>query len=721
MSSVTEAGRSPEPTRFSLLGPVRAWRGGAPVDLGPPQRRAVLAVLLLRLDRPVTVKEVIAAVWGATPPSTAAGSVQTHVSLLRSTLEPTRSRRTGGSVLQSVAGGYRIGGDADLDLVAVRKGLARARAMRAAGDLAGAATQYRCTLDLWYGEPLADVPGPAADAERRRLGETRLEAVEERLEVELRLRRFHGVVSELAALTAAHPVRERLRVLQLQALHGSGRRAEALAAYAEARRVLARELGVEPGGQLRRLYQFVLADERMGVPPVGPRPSLAGTGSPRVGTGPEGGQAGAVPARVPPVAGDPAPPPAQLPAPPRRFTGRRAELHRVLAATGQRDPSGLPLVLVTGMAGVGKTALALRAAHELRDQYPDGQLFARLHGCESAADPAAVLAGFLRALGAPPSAATVGPAERSALYRTLLADRRVLIVLDDAHSAEQVAALLPGSPRCGVLVTARRRLAELEAECRVELTALTPDDSLALLCALAGPTLTIGETAALRRLGDACHGLPLALRAIGARLVSNPQWSAAALATRLSPDRPHLVELRAGALDVAASLDRGYRQLDPYAARVLRLLALPGPRVVTPQVAAAVLGDSAGEVEAALDRLADRYLLESPEPGRFAYHRLVQLFARQLAAAEDSVADRDVALLRFAHHHLRPDGPEAKPGPGITDRDTRDWLDRRRAALVGLVRRYGRHPGLGPGLGADLLSALARPLAVGAGGCGDTG
>jgi DNA-binding SARP family transcriptional activator len=686
-ASTTPAGS----VRFSTLGPLRAWRAGAAVDLGPPQRRAVLVPLLLRRGQAVGTGEIIAAVWGDSPPGTAAGSVQTHLSMLRSALEPGRSPRAAGSILESVNGGYRADRDIILDAGTLSERLEEARALGAAGEFEAAATRYRQSLGMWHGEPLGGIPGPYAAAERSRLREHRMQIVEALLDAEICAGNFTTAVSELAALTTAHPTRERLRELQLRALHGCGRRTEALAAFADVRRLLVQGQGIEPGAELRRLHRLILCDG----PPADPVPS--------------GSTADSSPDRP---AGRPAarglPRPAQLPSSTPGFIGRDTELGLVVAAAGPSAAGASPLVLITGMAGTGKTALTVRAAHELRGAFPDGQLYAALGGdANRPADPAAVLTGFLRALGAPEPVASATLHERVGLYRTVLAERQVLILLDDAHSAAQVAALVPGAAGCAVLVTAGRRLMDLPTTFRTELNALAPADARVMLGQCAGPERATDDPAALQRLTDACHGLPLALRVIGARLAAHPQWPLGALAARVGGRRPHLAEFRAGALDVVAGLDAAYRQLHPVAARALRLMALPGSATVLPATAATVLDEPQARVEVALHQLAERFLLGSPAPERYAFHPLVQAYARQRSAIEDSPSDRDLALLRFAHVSLRGlRQPVVRSARETSERDAGDWLAQRRAELVKLARRYARHPGMEPQMSSALLTGL---------------
>ncbi|GAA3439126.1 hypothetical protein GCM10018954_087460 [Kutzneria kofuensis] len=438
---------SSEPLRFTLLGPVRVWRGDRELTLGPPQRKAVLATLLLRADQVVTASELVDAVWGESAPASVHGVVQTHVSMLRSVLEPERPRRGQASVLRSVGNGYSLAvGSAGYDLREFEKTLELARQHREEGNARDAVEWYAKALAMWQGEPLSAIPGPGAVIERARLSEIVLGVQEERLELMVALGRHTAAVTELAALTSAHPVRERLRALHMKALSRSGRRADALQVYTDTRRVMVDELGIEPGAELRELHHRLLAVDEPRQQPVAPPP--------------------AQPSRRPivPFMDEPLPAPispAQLPADVADFTGRTALVKRLTAMlTPRTHRTAPPRALVAGIGGVGKTALAVHAAHQVRQHYPDGQLYVDLRGAgPDAADPLNVLSAFLRAFGVSPNSTPADLDERAAMYRSVLASRRVLVVLDDAADAAQIQHLLPGSATCGVGVGPRSRAA----------------------------------------------------------------------------------------------------------------------------------------------------------------------------------------------------------------------------------------------------------------------
>ncbi|NUT90544.1 MAG: AAA family ATPase, partial [Saccharothrix sp.] len=403
-----------EPLRFEVLGLLRVVRGGREVDLGAAKQRAVLAVLLLARNTPVSRDHIIEAVWGDATPTSAVNLVQTYVAGLRRALEPSRARRAPAETLTSVGDGYLLRVDpAAVDLDTFERGVAAAGRLRSTGDLEAAARVLDEALALWRGEPLGGVTGLFAEVERGRLGERRLAVLEERAELLLLIGRGAELVQELAALVAEHPLRERVHGLLMRSLCQAGRQAEALGVYREARRVLVEELGVEPGPELRRLQQAVLSGENpeperptrpMVIPPQPPEPALPTT-------------------------------PAQLPRAPVSLIGRDAELAELDGLLASHPSGGLVLV-VTGPAGVGKTALALHWAHRVRDEFPDGQLYVDLHGYDPNQEPLGageVLNRFLRTLGVPSADIPVTVEERSALFRTLIADRRMIVMLDNAR------------------------------------------------------------------------------------------------------------------------------------------------------------------------------------------------------------------------------------------------------------------------------------------------
>ena len=451
-------GRPSDSLRFAVLGPVRAWQGERELDLGSPQQRAVLATLLSRRGRPVTVGELVGAVWGEEPPTAAVSVLRTYVSRLRKVLEPGRAAGSPPRVVVSVADGYlgRVPeGALDLGVFEVR--LTEAKKLRAAGDVSAAAELLHTALGEWEGTPLAGLPGPLAEAERSRLHEERLNTLETRLEIDVQLGRHSEVIAELTSLTGEYPLREQLCRLLMLALYRSGRQAEALAAYRRTRRILVTELGIEPGAPLRELHDRILAADKSLVP----SPTARETDPLEA------------PADLPEwtrqyssASADTAARPAQLPADLTAFTGRRAELEqtRALLPVDGRKPSTVVISAIDGMAAIGKTTLAVHWANRIAHRFPDGQLFINLRGFDPVAQimpPGEAIRTFLDAFDVPPQRIPVGPDAQVALYRTLLAHRRVLILLDNARDIDQVRPLLPGSSGSLVIVTSRNELTGL--------------------------------------------------------------------------------------------------------------------------------------------------------------------------------------------------------------------------------------------------------------------
>ncbi|RKT56791.1 AfsR/SARP family transcriptional regulator [Saccharothrix australiensis] len=679
-----------EPLRFEVLGLLRVRRGDREVDLGAAKQRAVLAVLLLGRNTPVSRDHIIEAVWGDAVPTSAVNLVQTYVAGLRRALEPSRARRAPAELLTSVGDGYLLRLDpAAVDLDAFERGVVAAGRLRSAGDLEAAARALDEALALWRGEPLGGVAGLFAEVERGRLGERRLAAQEERAEVLLLLGRGAALVQELTALVAEHPLRERGHGLLMRALCQAGRQAEALGAYRAARRVLIDELGVEPGPELRRLQQAVLAGED----PEPERPTR--------------------PIALPAQAAEPALPtiPAQLPRAPVALIGRDAEVARLDGLLASYPAGGLVLV-VTGPAGVGKTALALHWAHRVREGFPDGQLYVDLHGYDPNQEPLGageVLNRFLRTLGVPSGDIPVTVEERSALFRTLVADRRMVVVLDNARGSTELMPLLPGPPSC-VLVTSRRRLVGLvaHADARlVELDMLGTDAAVEVLGRVAGRDA--GEVGPLRRLAVLCDGLPLALRIAAARLAVSPSLRVAELVAELDDEHGRLAALGLEDEDstVRAALDASRRALSPLPARLLALLGLhPGPDV-TAHVVAAMACVRVAEAQRALDALAAANLLSVNEPGRYAAHDLVRVYTRTLAA-ELAPERRHEATGRMLDYYLHcadlADGllpvgrgsvrvaPELVPAevPRLTGAgDATAWLDAEQANLIAAAELAG--------------------------------
>ncbi|MET9153398.1 BTAD domain-containing putative transcriptional regulator [Streptomyces griseoflavus] len=613
----------PRGLRFGVLGPVRAWRDDEPVATGSPQQRALLAALLLREGRTATAAELIDALWGGEPPSQALAAVRTYASRLRKVLDP--------GVLVSESGGYAVRGlgDGALDLAAAQELATEAEKARSGGDLSRAREVLNRALSLWDGETLAGVPGPYAEAQRARLEEWRLQLVEAGLDMDLEQGCHAEAVSELTALTAAHPLRERLRELLMLALYRSGRQAEALAVYADTRRLLADELGVDPRPGLRDLQQRILRAD----------PALAEPSAPVA-------EAAAAPVR-----------PAQLPATVPDFTGRASfvrELSEALASASGPEARVMAVSALAGIGGVGKTTLAVHVAHAARSAFPDGQLYVNLQGAGArSAEPETVLGSFLRALGTPDAAVPDTLEERAALYRSVLDGRKVLILLDNARDAAQIRPLLPGTAGCAALVTSRVRMVDLAGAHLVDLDVMSPEEALALFSRIVGEERVASEREAALDVVAACGFLPLAIRIAASRLAARRTWTVSVLAAKLADERRRLDELQAGDLAVKATFELGYGQLEPAQARAFRLLGLADGPDISLAAAAAVLDLPADDTEDLLESLVDTSLLESAAPGRYRFHDLVRLYARACAERDEQPpSEREAALSRVLDFYL---------------------------------------------------------------------
>ncbi|GAA0443346.1 AfsR/SARP family transcriptional regulator [Streptomyces olivaceiscleroticus] len=613
--------------RFTVLGPVRAWRGSTPLAAGTPQQRALLAALLLRGGRTATAAELVDAIWGDEPPHAALAALRTYASRLRKALGDDAT------ALVSESGGYALQSDPpgalDLDLDRAEAHAAEAEKARASGDRLRARDLLDSALALWDGEPLASVPGPYAEYQRTRLEEWRLSLTEARLDLDLELGSHAEAVSELTALTAAHPLRERLRELLMLALYRSGRQAEALAVYADTRRLLDTELGVEPCASLAELHRRILrADAGLEAPSPPPEEQ---TGADTTVLRPQ-----------------------QLPATVADFTGRAsfvAELSEQLATAGG---SVMAVSALTGIGGVGKTTLAVHVAHAAREHFPDGQLYVDLQGAgHTPAEPEAVLGAFLRALGTPDSSIPDGTEERAALYRSTLAGRRVLALLDNARDAAQVRPLLPGTEGCAALITSRARMIDLAGAHLIDLDVMSPEEALTLFTRIVGEERVGAERKAAMDVVGACGFLPLAIRIAASRLASRRTWTVSVLARKLADERRRLDELRAGDLAVKATFELGYGQLEPVQARAFRLLGLADGPDISLAAAAALLDMDVDAAEELIESLVDASLLESAAPGRYRFHDLVRLYARACAERDEHPpSERAAALSRLLDFYL---------------------------------------------------------------------
>jgi len=669
--------------RFRILGPLEIWTAQGWSGIGAAKWRALLAALLLNEGQVVSTERLIAELWADSPPDRAANLVSVYVLRLRRMMGDPQ-----GQMLATRAPGYqlRLGPD-DLDAQSFEALAGQGRQALDEGDAARAVTLLSEALGLWRGRALDGVPSSdLVSAEASRLEETRLHVLELRITADLRSGRAGQLVSELRRLISEHPIREGLWVLLMEALDQAGRRAEAIAGYSEARAAISGELGVEPGPELRRIYGRLLAADRAAEPesPEAGASGAGGIGAKGVGQGSEAGPgaadateateasaavvtsetsvasatAGASETAEPDV-------PAQLPADVADFTGRKEHLLKLrqllTPSATSANPAAVNIAGVVGTPGLGKTVLAVHAAHALRREFPDGQLFVSLLGAsQQPAKPDEVLARLLRDLGVEPDRIPVTMEERAALYRTRLTDRRVLIVLDDARDSAQVRPLLPGSASCAVIVTSRHWLADLAGGRLVDLDVLDDDEAGQMLTRIIGEDRVAAEPEPVREVLTACAGLPLAIRIAGARLAARRGWTVATMARRLADEQHRLDELTAGDLAVRACFEVSFTSLphspaagavDP--ARAFRLLGLWQGPYISVQAAAALLDEPEDRVADALEILVDAHLLESPSPEWYRFHDLLRTYAAERAKADETPQAARAAITRLLQWYLR--------------------------------------------------------------------
>ncbi len=527
--------------RFSVLGPLSAEADdGTPLAFGRPSQRATMAVLLLHADQPPTRTLLIDAVWGDRPPADADTA-------LRVRMRDVRRALAGRDRLITHQSGYQLMiGPGELDATNFRNLTAHGRAALDLGSAEDSARLLTQACALWRDPPLADLPDtPLMRLAATALFEQRREAREWLIDARLALGQHHDVLAYIREFVAADPLPEHPHVQLMLALYRCGQKAAALAAYSRLRDQTAREFGQDPGPEARALLGLILDDS----PELLFRPrALAVTGEARPAWSPV----------------------RQLPASPPDFTGRVAAIE----ALARRMPAaGVAVTVITGPPGAGKTTLAVKAGHLASAVFPDGQLYASLGGAGQPRDPFDILGELLRSVGVPSGRVPSGLAERAALYRSVLAGRRMLLVADDAASAAQVRPLLPGTAGSAVLVTSNSRLADLEGAAAIGIAGLSTDEAVMLLGRIAGRHRVEAEPAAAAAIASACAGLPLALRIAGARLAASPARRLADLAAAVSDDGRLLGELAIGDLSVSRRLDRAWRALDPRSRTALRTLA----------------------------------------------------------------------------------------------------------------------------------------------------
>lgn len=655
---------------FRLLGPVEVWRGPEQLAISSRHQRSVLAALALRPGRVVSVDALVDAVWEEAAPSSARRQVIKLVSRLRGTL---------GGAITTRAGDYVLDAEPDqVDAGVFDASVAAARQLSAA-DPAGAATEVRKALGLWRGPALSGVtPGLAAQATR--LAESRLTALEDAIGWELAAGGHAALVAELTALVTEHPLRERLVGQLMVALHRSGRTTEALEVHRRLHDRLAGDLGLAPGAELQRLHVAILRNEAPPAARPDPRPD------------------GAVPRQLPAAVAD--------------FTGRVSQLGELTGLLGRHRT--VVISAISGTAGVGKTTLAVHWSHQVADRFPDGQLYVNLRGFDPSGQPVPpteAIGDFLEALGVPAQRIPAGLAAQAALYRSRLAGRRMLVVLDNARDADQVRPLLPGSARCLTVITSRDPLGGLivsEGARALPLDLMTTAEARDLLASRLGAARAAAEPQAVDDLIELCAHLPLALSIAAARATLTPAISLTELARQLRDDRDRLHALDVGdtSVDLGAVFSWSYRTLSAAAARMFRLLSLhPGP-VISLSAAASLAGTGRDAARAALTELVKAQLLTELGTGRFAYHDLLRAYSAERARREETGQARRAALHRMLDHYLHtahaaalllnPPADRlslAEPRPGTTVDELRDderawqWFTTERPVFAAAVDR----------------------------------
>jgi DNA-binding SARP family transcriptional activator/Tfp pilus assembly protein PilF len=638
------------PMRFQLLGPVRGWIGDRPINLGVRKQRFVLAVLALEANTMVPTSRLVDQIWPDYPPVSARRMIHTYVSGLRSLFASTGSADV---ELVRHPAGYEL--RCDPALVDTHRFLDLTDKARASEDDEQRVALLDEALSLWQGPALAGVAG---DDVRTRLchhlDEARVTATEDRADALLRLGRHEGLVDQLTVLTAEHPARQRLTRQLMLVLHRTGRTADALHGYEQARRYLADELGIVPDAELHDLYLMLLQGDADHHPPAQPPTDHAD-----------------VPGRT--TTDDIPVVPRQLPAPIRDFVGRDAELTDLsrLARKSTVDGASMVLLAVSGGGGIGKTALAVHWARQVADRFPDGQLYLNLRGFDpsgSPMTPAEAIRTLLDAFPVPTDRIPPGLDAQAGLYRSLLAGRRLLVLLDNARDSDQVRPLLPGTPGCLVLVTSRNQLTGLitgHGAHHVPIAALSDTEADALLSARLGADRVTAEPAAASELLTYCGGLPLALSIIGGRAQTHPHLALAAIAADLREARLDALDDDDPAASLPTVLSWSYTALTREQARVFGLLAIaPGPDISL-LAAANLTGLSDASARAALRGLEQVSLIDQETPFRYRMHDLVRRYAADRATADQTPADREAAcrgLVAF-YLHTANTGDQILPPP----------------------------------------------------------
>ncbi len=693
---------------FHILGALDVRADGRRVAVGGPRQRTVLAMLLLAADRVVSVDSLVESIWNGRPPATGRTQVAICIAGLRKTFKVMGCTE---DVIVTASPGYLlVTGKHRLDAAEFTAHVEAAHAAVAQGRNAEAADMLGAALELWNGPALLGVSGSLAETEAARLEEQRLTAYELRTALRLELGQHRTLISELNVAVRQHPLREQVRSQLMLAQYRAGRRAEALETFRQGRLRSIEDIGMEPGVELQRLHDSILRDDGS----LQPRP--------------------AEPASYPGVVT-----PAQFPPDVPNFVGRDHELSILDYLVADERPGRAPMAgFVTGTGGVGTTCLALHWAHRAAEKFPDGQLFADLHGYDediAPVDPSTVLASFLRALGVPNERIPTDAQERATLYRSVLSGRRVLVLLDNAGCSSQVLPLLPGNGDCRVVVTGRRPHGELlggHAAVRVRLAPLSESEATSLLTALIGDGRADDDPVGVRRLAELCGRLPLALRIAGTQLAAKAHWSVRHLVDRLADPARRLDLLDGTTRELRGRLEPSYRRLTPAAARMYRLLSLVEPADFPGWLGAALTDSSEEEAEKAIEQLVDAQLIgvafTAPGGVRYRLRGLLRLHAAEHARAEDDSAQRGRAIERVlggwlclageayrrtvghphsAAHQLRPAWQPSQAMLTELLAEPLGWFDQERHALLVAAERYA-----GPGSAAEAagLAAITHGL-----------
>lgn len=672
--------------KFRVLGPLEVTVGSERLDLGGSRQQVVVATLLLSANRVVTMDRLLEAIYGENLPLTSRSQAQISISSLRR-LFASRHRDV---IISTRAQGYVIRVDSGrLDSQQFGEQIAAGRAAREANRLDQAVACYRDALRLWRGPAFDGIDSQLIRVAATRLDEQRIATNEDRVNIELELGRHHELVGELTELAEEFPLREQLRAQLMLALYRCDRTAEALQVYRVTRRTMIDELGIEPSERLRQLERAILTSDSALDPP-------------------------ARPARLQPLQQQV---PSLLPTDVADFTGRAAEVSAIrqhLIPAHEEATRAVPVVVLVGKGGVGKTSIAVHASHRVADDFPGGQLFADLHG--GASRPVAamqVLERFLRALGLPGSHIPDGLDERAEVYRNLVAARKILVVLDDAVDESQILPLLPGSGAAAVIITSRRRLTGLPGATHIEVNVFDVEKSLDLLARIVGDVRVQAQAQAAIAVAEHCGYLPLALRIAGARLAARPHWAIQQLVERLADETHRLDELRHGDMGIRTNISLTYESTGEQAKQLFHLLALLDLPQFSGWLSAALLDLPVTQAEDLLDDLVNAQLIETTGSGsgvhsQYRFHNLIRVFARERLAAEEPAAARKAALERALgallhlaeqanrRHYggdyvgLHSDAQRWPLPARLVDELVSDplyWYDRERAVLVAGVRQ----------------------------------